>query len=105
MAHATEIDDLLEHVTALERCALALAREQDGGQQMQQSVGAATARAGGRAMRASVRRFPLLAFAGAFSLGLCIASRLHDRALSRELQRAKSRATTAEKRARDSQIR
>jgi hypothetical protein len=76
MAHATEIDDLLDHVNALERSALALAREQDNAPS---GWSAAAAHAGARAMRATARRFPLLALAAAFGLGVCAASRLHDR--------------------------
>ena len=82
MASAIEINDLLDHVTAIERCAAALAREQDDAQPVRRSLSVAAARAGARAMRASARRFPLLTLAAAFSLGLCVASRLHDRTIS-----------------------
>jgi hypothetical protein len=79
MADASEIDDLLDHVNALERRAVALAREQDKAPDARGGWSAAAAHIGARAIRASARRFPLLALAAVFSLGLCLGARLPDR--------------------------
>jgi hypothetical protein len=70
MAHTTDIDDLLDHVSALERCAVALAREADAERDAGWSHAAA------RVTRAATRRYPLLALAAAFGLGAYLASRV-----------------------------
>jgi hypothetical protein len=76
MAHTADIDDLLDHVNALERRAVALAREGDAERDAGWSRVAAHRAA--HVTRAATRRFPLLALAAAFGLGLYVASRFES---------------------------
>ena len=77
MTHAA-IDDLLDQVNALERCAITLARERDDSADASPGLGAAATHGAARAMRTATRRFPLLALVAAFGLGLYAASRFES---------------------------
>jgi len=77
MAQTQAIDALLDQLDALERCAVALAREEAA--QAEPGLGAAAARAvthgAAHTLRTATRRFPLIALAAAFGLGVYIAAR------------------------------
>jgi hypothetical protein len=76
MAQAHAIDELVDRVDALERCARDLARQHDDVAPAASGPAAVAAHHAASALRTATRRFPLIALAAAFALGVAVAARV-----------------------------